>query len=253
MTVSDLHFYCDETSHRGGHRYAAVSGILVNQRRLATIAAELSALKGAHRKNPASELKWEKVNRHDLPLYKAYCDYLFSLLEANYAHYHVVICDFQNYDHRTLNDGDRAKSVSKTYYQLLLHRCCALYGAQARMHIRPDGGDCTRALPSYQDSLNADARKRFRLETNPISSINLIDSSDVSVMQLNDIVLGAIASHRNGRHLVPGASPHKIELAEHVRKLFGVASFAFSTPKGQRRHSIWNWQGQLKRSARHQP
>ncbi len=68
-------------------------------------------------------------------------------------------------------------------------------------------------------------------------------------MQMNDIVLGAIASHRNGRHLLDGASPHKSELAEYVREKFGVASFAFSTPKGQRRHSIWNWQGTLRKVA----
>jgi hypothetical protein len=245
MAVSDLHFYCDESSHRG-HRFAAVSGIVANQTRIATINQELSALKVVHGKSPLSELKWEKTNRHDLPLYKAYCNYLFLLLEANYAHYHVVICDFQAYDHRALNEGDKSRSVSKTYYQLLLHRCCKLYGEHARIHVRADNGDCTRSLPSYQDALNIDARKRFRLIGRPIASINLIDSNGLEIMQMNDVVLGAIASHRNGRHLIPGASPHKTELAEHVRKLFGVTSFAFNTPRGSRRNSIWNWQGQLK-------
>jgi hypothetical protein len=249
MALASLHFFCDETSYTGGsgHRFAAVGGIVVNSARINSIDDEVAAIKTTHRKAVTSELKWEKINRHDLQLYEDCCRYFFSLLEANYIHFHVVICNFKEYDHRTLNHGDKCTSVSKTYYQLLLHRGCKLYGEKARIHARPDRGDCSKALPGLQGGLNADARRRFGLKSAPIASINPVESKTIPIMHLNDIVLGAIASHRNGRQLEPNASPHKARISDVVLAGFGLTSYAFSTPKNNPKFSIWNWQGTLQK------
>lgn len=245
MTLPILHFYCDETSHRG-HRFAGVGGIALRQERVDILNLELKTLKLAARKAPTSELKWSKVNKHDMPLYEATCKYFFSLLEARHIHFHVVICDFLEYDHRTLNLGNRSTSVSKTYYQLLLHRCCKLYGDKAFVHVRPDAGDCTSCLPQFQPGLNSDAAKRFGLSTNPIRSINLVESSMHAIMQMNDIILGAMLSHRNGRHLEANASPHKTHLSDYVLSLSGLPSYAVNTSYGNNHFTVWNWRGFLK-------
>lgn len=244
MDIDPLLFFCDESSYRGGHRFAAVSGILIRPDRAGIVNAEIRRLKESRGKNPASEIKWEKVNRHDLPLYEDIVGYFQSLLEARHIHFHVVICDMHAYDHRILNAGDKAKSVSKTYYQLLLHRCCRRYGGKAFLHVRPDAGDCTTALPALMNGLNADARRRFAIQLNSVLSINLAESAQINIMQMNDIILGAIASHRNERHKKPNASAHKTHLAERVRESLGVPNFGINTAWDKRAFTLWNWKAQ---------
>lgn len=239
MTLPALDFFCDETSHVG-HRFAAVGGILVRQQRVASINEELARIKDAHRKNVASELKWEKINKHDKPLYMDIVSYFFSLLDANIVNYHVIICDFNEYDHRRFNKGDKHVSVSKTYYQLLLHRCCKLYGERATIHVWPDTGECTKSLPEYIGALRSDERNRFGWATPTIRSINPICSTPQGLMHINDIIVGAIAAHRNGRHLAPDASPNKREISAAIIKGFGLSSYAFNSPiRGK--FSVWNW------------
>lgn len=239
LPVSALDFYCDETSHVG-HRFAAVGGILVRPERVAEICRELEALKCARRKSAASELKWEKINKHDKPLYLDVVSLFFSLLRANLIHYHVIICDFHEYDHRRFTQGDKHVSVSKTYYQLLLHRCCKLYADKAAIHVWPDSGECTSDLPKYLGALRTDERKRFAPAHPTIRSINPISSTPHGLMHMNDIMLGAVASHRNGRHLRPDASPHKTEMAAAVINGFGLCSYSFNSPI-RAQFTVWNW------------
>jgi hypothetical protein len=172
-------------------------------------------------------------------------EYFRSLLEAQYIRFHVVICDMHAYDHRLRNEGQKAVTVSKTYYQLLLHRCCRLYGDKAFIHVRPDTGECTQSLPALLEGLNADAARRFSLKLRTVLSINLTESAKVNLMQMNDVVLGGIASHRNERHKKEGASVHKTHLAEAIRACFGVPNFAINTPWNNV-FTVWNWAGDKK-------
>ena len=220
-----------------------MSGILIRPDKVEIVNSEMARLKESRGKKPTSEIKWEKVNPHDLPLYEDVVKYFRLLLDQNHIHFHVVICDMHAYDHRILNDGDKARSVSKTYYQLLLHRCCRLYGGKAFIHVRPDAGDCTQDLPKFLDALNADATRRFELATRPIMSIDLVHSASVNLMQMNDIILGAIASHRNERHKKEGAAKHKTHLAEVVRVCLNVPNFTINTP-WNKNVTVWNWKPQ---------
>lgn len=236
-----LMFYCDESSYTAT-RFAAVSGILLREERVADVEDEIKRLKLAHGKREISELKWANLNKKEMPLYRDIVAYFDSLLKAKLIRFHVVVCDMHTYDHRRHNQGMKTTTVSKTYYQLLLHRCCRLYGGKALVHVRPDTGDCTRALPGLQNALNMDAMKRFKLGLPPIASINPTHSHSSNVMQMNDVILGGIASHRNERHKQDGASPLKTELAEAVRVCIGVPNFTIST-SWESPATVWNWKG----------
>jgi hypothetical protein len=99
-------------------------------------------------------------------------------------------------------------------------------------------------LPALMRGLNADARRRFGIQLNSVLSINLAQSSQINVMQMNDIILGAIASHRNERHTKPNASAHKTHLAELVRERLGVPNFGINTTWDKRAFTLWNWKAQ---------
>lgn len=159
---------------------------MIRPQQVGVVNEELVRLKQARGKPISSELKWEKSSRRDLPLYLDAVALFFSLLEANIINFHVVICDFHEYDHRRFTAGDKSASVSKTYYQLLLHRCCKLYGGDAIVYVWPDKGDCTKSLPQYVVALRSDERKKFGHETATIRSINPTSSAQVGVLHLND-------------------------------------------------------------------
>lgn len=188
-----------------------------------------------------SEVKWEKCTRHRLDAYKALADLAFDLIDDNRLHFHCLITNFERFDHkRGTPKKDKAESVGRMLYQLSLHRTCKPYGSICKIHIRPDRGECSRHMPRMRQFLNRDAKRQWKHDQ-PISSIDTIDSASEPLLQLNDIILGAVASHRNNRHLSPYAAKQKTELAEYVRKRSGLANYSTDTLRSATRFTVWNF------------
>jgi hypothetical protein len=61
------------------------------------------------------------------------------------------------------------------------------------------------------------------------------------MMQIADVLMGAVGFHCNGHHLVAQASPAKIELAEMIAALAGVRTLAVQTQRGAGQFEIWRF------------
>jgi hypothetical protein len=58
-------------------------------------------------------------------------------------------------------------------------------------------------------------------------------------LQLLDVTLGALTAHRNERHLLPGTTQAKAELAPHAVTALGIKDVKKNWDDG-RRISVWN-------------
>ena len=216
----------------------AVAGLAVNVRAVAKIADDLAAV---NRKfGLASEVKWATVKRYSGKGHRLYIQYLRNLTTSGMAHFHIRFVDMQLYDHALSGSRKRVDTVSKSFYQIILHRAIRYYGSHANLLTRLDDGDCTAELASYLGAFHSQASSKGLCQRDCIKGIRCIDSAREPMLQLLDVTLGAFAAHRNGRHEHSGANPTKRAVIGHALRTFGIETLAQDTPRNAKAFSVWN-------------
>lgn len=221
-------------------RYMCVGGIVVRRERLDEVREGVERIKRAG--GIGSEVKWSRVTSHRLKAYKILVEYFFHLVKHNQAQFHALICDFSMFDHS--KNGGKEGSVSRMLYQLALHKNCRKYGAGADLHLFPDSGDHADLLCGHRYHLNSASRLWMPEERKgaerPVAHIEATNSATEPLLQLNDIILGAVGYRRNERYDATDASKHKKQLARLVALRAGATTFEYNPKTFGRRFTIWN-------------
>ena len=213
----------------------AVGGLAICKNRVSEAVKALYALNEEHRAR--GEIKWHNTRKRGLSIRKAYVDYLAKLIADNHAHFHIRFSPMNEYDHK--GSRRRFDTVSKMFYQLLLHRSVRYYGKDCQLFIRPDDGECTRQLPALKEALQNDGFLKYQTHATCIDSIVPLNSRNEPMLHLLDVPLGALTAFRNGRHLLDHVGQPKRELAEYARTALGIRSLMGNRDDGNK-FSIWN-------------
>ena len=232
--------YCDE-SGLSTDRYMVVGGIVIPRDNFPQLVADIKEIRRAHDIRDGKEIKWNDMRNHRVPAYETYVDYFFDLLSADRVHYHTIVFDNHTLDRVTYPNATTDSVLSRMYYQLMLHRCVRFYGRAYNLHMRPDRADAPQELPNLRAGLNSEAMRRYEIDSAPVRSIEPRDSKDEHLLQINDIILGGIAHHRNGRHANARCSRHKKHLAAYILGKTGLSSYAMNTPYRARQFTVWNF------------
>lgn len=230
----DLYYFCDETSFIG-EDYMGVGGLAIRKARIPEIVKKLGAIREA--RGARGRIKWESTRDVNLDVRRDYVDYLVGLVTEGKVHLHLRFAPFSQYEH----PGPRRvyDTVSKMYYQLLLHRAVKNYGNKCRIFIRPDDGPCTAELERFVDALHTEGRSRYKTALDCIHSIKCLNSRKEPLLEFLDVSLGALTAYRNGRHLRPGTREAKRLLAEHAHAVFGIPDLTKNCNE-RMKVSIWN-------------
>jgi hypothetical protein len=193
--------------------------------------------------NMKSELKWSKVKRQKLVEYTRFMEYFFALNNTDLVHFKCVIIDNNKVDHKKYSDGDKEKGFYKLYYQLLFHCFGKKYFKDdVKFIIHPDERTSSYQLGDLQQVLNRGMSKHLNKQVFPFIAIEPFDSKKSEIIQINDIILGAIGYQKNGYDLVAGSAIGKIELAKYIANSAGLKTLTDNTKWGKERFSIWNFQ-----------
>jgi hypothetical protein len=187
-----------------------------------------------------SELKWSKISNQKINEYKALVDYFFAMNNVNQIHFHCVCFDSHQWNHAKYNDGSSDTGLSKLYYQLLLHRFVKIYGDKGSLYIRADHRNSQTPLEDIRRMLNSTAARDHNINSSPVKQFVSFDSKDCDLLQLNDVILGAVCAARNGRHLVQGGRMAKMAIASLVLEKSGLHSFEIDSPFHVKRFTVWN-------------
>lgn len=244
---ADLLYICDESSQTADE-YLAVAGLALPKKHVDEVLKRMDEIKTAFGKT--GEVKWNRASSQGGALHKAYIDLVFDLIAENKLHFHIRFSKTADYDDKLSGDRRRTDTVSKAFYQLLLHRAVGLYCSRWIVDVICDGGDCTALLPGMIGALKTHERRRYNTKLDTcIRSIKQHSSSETPLLQLLDVVLGALTSYRNGRHLVAGANATKTSLALHAFERTGWPSIDGSCANGAREIVRWNARPTIKLKA----
>jgi len=168
------------------------------------------------------------------------------MVELGRLHFHIRFSEMAEYDHKLSGPRRRIDTVSKAFYQLLLHRPVTYYRDHADIYIYPDDGECTVELP---DKIGALRVEQYRVSSYTHCAIKCIEprqSHREPMLQLLDCTLGALAAYKNGRHLNEAISEVKRGLAIHAFKSTGWKTLDGYFDKEAKKLNLWNSKPKIK-------
>lgn len=232
-----LDVYADE-SCQNAHRYMVLGCTLVETGLVPEVVRTIAEVRENHRLQ--GEMKWTKVSNSRLDGYKALVDAYFSLVARDVLHFHCLIVDTWQMDNHRFNGGDREIGFSKMIYQLLLHSV-QRYSNKHPAYVYLDDRTTSHSLDELKNILNNGIAKRYNIRSRPFRRVVFRESKKSVMLQANDVVLGAVAAHKNEHDLLPGASKAKAELAAHIADRCACSRLGENTPHNQLHFRVWNF------------
>ena len=208
--------YCDESCHlqmteknKNEHQSMVIGGIIVKKDLVSKINKEIRDIKFKHGINRL-EVKWTKVSPSKLDLYKDLIEYYFSKSEMGF---------------RCIVSQDKSKLVyekythDELYYIMYFYLLRELISIKEKNSIYVDkkdtlGGEKVNML---KDCLCND---KFDFDKELIEKIQIINSNQSEIMQLADILIGAVSYANRGldKDISSNNSRAKAELIELIRE-----------------------------------
>lgn len=227
--------FADESS-QNNHKYMVLGAIITPTDNTSGLVAHLRKIRGS--RLPGGEMKWTKVSKSKYDVYKAVIDGFFDLNDKNKIHYTCLIANTHKFKHHKYNYGDKEIGFSKLVYQLLLSFARSY---KTPLYVYLDKRTTKQSLDELQLILNRGAAKSLGLESEPFRRVVFRDSKRTQLLQLTDVITGAIAFRRNGSHKAKNASKVKIDLSAHILERGKIKDLSKSSPRSRTRFNIWNF------------
>ena len=178
-----LNLYCDESCHleNDGEMVMLIGGISCPDYARGIVYNEIKEIKKNHGISPRSEIKWRKVSNSKINFYEELINYFF---DNEYLNFRVVIIDKEKLNHKKYGQT-HDEFYYKQYYYLV------------RKFLFEDDVNVFIDIKDTNSILKVNKLKSIlekNTQTNKhIKNIQQIRSHENSIMQLADLLIGAIA------------------------------------------------------------
>lgn len=228
-----LSFFGDASSR--DRDYMIAGGFAVSGNRIHEIEDRIATLRDDA--GIKSEFHWADYRGGEKrAAYESLVRYAFDLVNKRQAALHIIIAKFGGYNHRSKEGENKDTSINRMYYQLCLHRLCRFYGKSRAIHVRLDAGNDSHDICRMRNQLCADAYRNLKCLPNCIRTIEPANSRNVGLIQMADVIVGAVAAKQNEfKHTSP-----KGALADFVLRSSGRHSWGVNTPTSARFLTVWH-------------
>lgn len=172
-----FNIYCDESTHieNDGHPYMILSYISTPYHLLKMHNKNIREMKMEHLYR--GEMKWSSISKSQYPFYNNVVDYFFS----NDLRFRAIVIDKSQLNHSKFNQ-DHNTFYDKMYYQLLNKK------------IEPDNTyNIYVDIKDTYSYLKARSLKKYlERDYSNIRTLQVIRSYESELMQLTDVLMGAI-------------------------------------------------------------
>lgn len=184
MTVYNV--YCDESCHleHDGINVMVIGAVWCPQSKLKEINQRIRDIKTRNDISPQVEMKWTKISPAKVELYKDLVDYFFDDDDLHFRA--VVIPDKSKLDH------DRFHQDHDTwYYKMYFDMLKVILSPTDRYEIYIDIKD-TNSHKRAQKLKEVCCNSMYDFSERIIRRLQPIRSEEVQVMQLTDVLIGAV-------------------------------------------------------------
>ena len=189
-----IDIYCDESrqdllaskaSISEDNKFCCIGGVMVSADARAETKAQIKALKEKH--GVYGEIKWSTVSPNKLPFYLDLVDVFFDSTDLFFR---TVVIDASKVRNNVFNENNQELGYYKFYYQLLSH--WASWGNHYRVFTDQKTNRDKKRLQELRRILNT----QFPV-SNTFESIQAIDSKESLILQMQNILMGAVGYKYN--------------------------------------------------------
>jgi hypothetical protein len=231
--------YGDETLSRGA--YDILGALWISADEAAKLQVEIQELRVLHGGiNPGMELKWKKCGgTTPHPLYDAVIDLVMGRIMGKRMAFKCLVIERALVDNKAWNDGDAELGFFKAWHTLLR----SWLRPKRTFDVRLDALELQRAgrLDDLRNVLNACGMKDLGIDYWCCGSVEARDSKAEDLIQVVDLLIGAVGYHWSGGHLANGASQRKMQLAERIARHLGKRSLKFESKSWEKRFNVWRY------------
>lgn len=206
----EYNIYCDESCHLENDRQRSMvlGAIVCPKEKTQTAYKQIRSLKTLHKLGTAFEIKWTKISPAKEKFYRDVIEYFFD--EDFLSFRALVIPDKSLLDHSKFGQDH-----DTWYYKMYFNMLKVIISPEDIYNIYIDikdtrGGDKIRKLHDVLANEHYDFNKQI------IRKIQLVHSHEIELLQLADVLIGALAYVNRGL-TTSSAKRSLIQLCERIR------------------------------------
>jgi hypothetical protein len=224
--------YCDESCHleHDESKVMGLGAIWLPRANVRQLSLQLRDIKRRHK--AAGELKWTKVSASRIDFYKEVVDWFFSQEALHFRA--LVVPDKTKLDHDRFNIGGHDEFYYKMYFSLL----SKILSPTEEHDIYLDIKD-TRSKFKVQHLRDVLCNNVYDFTGQMVSRIQHVRSHEIELMQVCDLLLGALV-YRNRGLTTSKAKSQIVERIESHRK----RPLLESSPLSHQKFNVFVWRAQ---------
>lgn len=225
-----INVYCDESCHleHDKSNIMTIGGVWCDKTKVKELSEKIKGIKIKHGIKPNFEVKWIKVSDNKIEFYSELLKLFFEEEEIHLRC--LVVSDKSKLRHDDFHQ-DHNTFYDKMYYLMLCYMIDSSQGYNIYVDIKDTHtNEKCNIVKSY-------LRKKYRdYDGKIICKIQPVDSSEIQLMQLVDILIGAITY--SNREL--NSSNSKMRLVNEMKQLSGL-SLNHTTSINSNKVNIFLW------------
>jgi hypothetical protein len=207
--------YCDESHDHDGPRYMVYGGMIISSTDLQEFAGRMQSWRIDTKMH--AELKWSKITEQRLPQYESLVDLFCEFSKRDILHFKAVVFDKQAIDYRAFHGGCKLRGRYTFFYHFLLHKFgCYATTDDHRLRIIFDDTTNRYPLSDFRRILNSGICKKYGRKGQIVRSVEPIDSKKSDLIQMADVLMGAVGFHCNGIRVSSKACKARMQLANSI-------------------------------------
>lgn len=224
----EYNVYCDESCHleHSNDNVMVLGAVYCPKEKKKEICEEIAVIKSKYGVIKA-EAKWSKVSPDKLSLYKELVDYFFH---EDSLHFRAVVADKTELNHQKYN-----QTHDEWYYKMYFLMLNYIFNPSNRYNVYLD-------IKDTHSSEKVTKLKEILINSNYdwshaiINNMQPIRSEEVQIMQLTDILIGAISYINRGLY----SSDAKLQIVDLIKRESGK-SLVRSTYHSEKKFNIFVW------------
>ncbi len=225
----EYNIYCDESCHLASNnsKYMLIGAVYCPKFKVKKVNEYINHLKNNYNLSNKIELKWNKVDKKTEKLYLDIINYFFNNDDLKFR---IIVIDKTKLNHKKYNQTEN-DFYHKAYYEMLKY----IIIPGNSYNIYPDIKD-THSYYYHQITLNYLRIKMSDTNKKTIKKIQPIKSYEAPILQINDILIGALSYYY--RNL--STNSIKLNIIHEIQRLY-QNSFDISSSYSNTKFNIFIW------------
>jgi len=213
MDKYEYNIYCDESCHlpNDDSKIMVLGAIWCPHEKRKEVFSRLREIKTAHGLSEKFEIKWNKVSPAKTAFYLNIINYFFDDDDLHYRA--LVVPNKKELDHRSFNQ-DHDTFYYKMYFDLLKVILSPSFSYNIYIDIKDTRSQ--KKVDKLQDVLR---NNQYDFEKRIIKKIQQVNSQEIEILQLTDLLTGAISYLHRGLD----GSNAKLKLIEKIKARSGYS------------------------------